>query len=355
VKPQTLTILFAGAEKPDDAKGALYFLERAFPKTRTQNVQILARPADQPIAAWELSSAQLLVLGSGASGPVLESARAFAESGRIVLVPLASAEGAAAIAHLLNVPSLSAIEAPVKDYAILSQIDFRHPIFAPFADPRFSDFSKIHFWHYRRVGFAELTDATVLARFDSGDPALVRMPLGKGSVLVLTSSWRPADSQLALSSKFVPILQALLDQSGGQPAPRAQYFVGDEIPIPTGQPKYTLRRPDGTSAEVAPGARFAGTDQPGFYTLTPGPIVIPVNLDPAEGRTATLRDEQLSTLGLPLKRAAGKTAEATEQARQHAAAEDESRQKLWHWLLLAALVFLLGETALAARREPVHT
>jgi hypothetical protein len=354
-KPQTLTILFAGGDKPDDAKRALYFLQRAFPKTRSQQVQITPKPAGEAIPPWELTSAQLLVLGEGAGGPVIESARAFAESGKIVLVPLATPDDAQALGRLLNRPSISAAEAPVKDYAILSQIDFKHPLFAAFADPRFSDFSRIHFWHYRRIGLADVPDVKVLARFDSGDPAIVQAPLGKGAVVALTSSWRPADSQLALSSKFVPLLHALLDQSGGVIAPRAQYSVGDEIPIPTGQPAYRMQKPDGTSAEVAPGAKFTGTDQPGFYTLTPGSQIIPVNLDPAEGRTTALGDEQLTALGVPLRKATPTVTDTAEQARLRVAAEDESRQKLWHWLLLGAIVFLLGETALAGRREPVHT
>jgi hypothetical protein len=36
------------------------------------------------------------------------------------------------------------------DYALFGEVDFTHPIFAPFADPRFSDFSRIHFWKHRR-------------------------------------------------------------------------------------------------------------------------------------------------------------------------------------------------------------
>ncbi len=317
-------------------------------------MQILARPAEKPLPAWELTSAQLLVLGEGITEPVIESARQFAQSGRIVLAPLATAESAQPIARLLNLSTLPASEAPVKDYAILAQIDFRHPLFAPFADPRFSDFSKIHFWKYRRVGFSGLPEAQVLARFDSGDPAIVQAPLGKGSVVMMMSSWRPADSQLALSSKFVPLLHALLDQSGGQPATRAQYFVGDEIPLPSTQAAYQIKKPDGSTVDAQPGARFAATDQPGFYTVTPGPQIVPVNLDPAESRTAPLRDDQLTALGLPLRQNAAAETDPAAQAIRREAAEDESRQKLWHWLLLAAVLLLFGETALAARRQTVH-
>jgi hypothetical protein len=69
---------------------------------------------------------------------------------------------------------------------MLAEIDFRHPVFAPFVDPRFSDFTKIHFWKHRRLDPAGLPDARVLAKFESGDPALLEIPVGKGRDLVLT-------------------------------------------------------------------------------------------------------------------------------------------------------------------------
>ena len=107
----------------------------------------------------------------------------------------------------------------------------RHPLFAPFADSRFSDFTKIHFWNYRKMDFSALTNAQTLARFDNGDPAIVSIPAGKGRVFVFTSGWHPADSQLALSSKFVPLLYSIMELSGAAPPPPAQHFVGATLPI----------------------------------------------------------------------------------------------------------------------------
>ncbi len=56
------------------------------------------------------------------------------------------------LAALTGWPDIQIAEAS-GDYALLGQIDFTHPLFAPFADPRFSDFSHIHFWKHRRVTF----------------------------------------------------------------------------------------------------------------------------------------------------------------------------------------------------------
>src|SRR5207244_12535632 len=54
---------------------------------------------------------------------------------------------------------------------------------APFADPRFSDFTKIHFWKYRRADATAIPNARVVAKFDTGDPALLEIRIGTGRML----------------------------------------------------------------------------------------------------------------------------------------------------------------------------
>src|SRR5439155_23031817 len=68
-------------------------------------------------------------------------------------------------------------------------------------------------------------------QFDGGDPAILEVPVGKGRVIVLASGWRTEDSQLALSTKFVPLLYSLLDQSGAATPSPGQYYVGDVVPL----------------------------------------------------------------------------------------------------------------------------
>src|SRR5260221_12580748 len=117
------------------------------------------------------------------------------------------------------------------NYAMLAEIDFRHPLFAPFADPRFSDFTKIHFWKYRRLDTGVIPSPRVLAKFDSGDPALIEVRLGKGRIFILASGWQPDDSQLAVSTKFVPLLYSILQESGATAPAPLQYMVGDSVPL----------------------------------------------------------------------------------------------------------------------------
>jgi hypothetical protein len=352
-QPRRMPVMFLGADADDDTRGSLFYLRCAFPQTAQQVVEITARHANDPAATFEFQKAQLIVIGDGATDTQVAAARQFARDGKLVLVPFTSAKSAAALGRLLEIPDLTADEATVREYALLAQIDFQSPLFAPFADPRFSDFTKIHFWHHRRIDPAALPGTRVLASFESRDPAILRVPLGKGGVMVLTSSWRPVDSQLALSSKFVPMLHALLDESAGLPPARAQYFVGDEIALPPGTQPFTMRKPDGTEASVAAGGKFTVTDQPGIYFANPGELRFVVNLNPEESRTSPLAPDTLAALALPMEQKI--VATATVAAGIHAAAtEAEQKQKLWRWLVIAAVIFLLVETGIAAKLSATH-
>jgi len=343
-----LPLLFVGPDADEDTKGSLYYLRRAFPKTARQNVEITAHRTEQAVPAFQLQQAQLLVLGDTVADAPLASARQFARDGKIVVVPLTSA-ASTSLARLLEAPSLPITEVTPKDYALLAQIDFQHPFFAAFADPRFSDFTKIHWWKHRRVDVSGLSGAQVVVRFDDGDPAVVQVPLGKGSVVILTSSWRPLDSQLALSSKFVPLLHALLEQSSSLPAQKAQYFIGEEVPLPGGPQPLKIRKPDGSEIAAPAGSKFAGTDQPGIYAITPGTQRFVVNLAPDESRLTALTPERFTSLGVPLLTGHETPAELIRREGQAQATEIESQQKLWRWLLVAALGLLLLETLFAGK------
>ncbi len=348
-QPRRVPVLFFGMEPADEPRAPLYYLHRAFQKTPQEIVEITQKAADAALSTFELMNARLVVLSEGSTKAQRKAARQFASEGRLVLFPLATSAGAAALGDLLDLPDIRTAEADVKDYALLAQIDFQSATFAPFADPRFSDFTKIHFWHHRRLDAATIPGARVLASFDDRDPAVLHIPIGKGGVIVFTSDWSPRDSQLALSSKFVPLLHAILDESAGLPPARAQYFVGDEIPLPPGAQPFTMRKPDGSETQVPAGGKFSGTDQLGIYVANPGNQQFVVNLDPEESRTSPLARDRLAALGLPMEPSAAAQSAKAEAALHTAASEAEQKQKLWRWLVVAALIILLAETAVAAR------
>ena len=367
VAPETqrFSVLYCGSGSEKDPSQPLYFLRRAFQETRRQAVQVVIRqpgpeaarnPALPALSAADLEAPTLLVVTDPLPEPLAAALRSQVAEGKTALFVLKSGAPAKTLATVLGREGLALEEAVLTNYAILAEIDFRHPLFAPFADPRFNDFSRIHFWRYRRLDAATIPSARPLAKFDSGDAALLQVPVGRGRVLILTSGWQPEDSQLALSTKFVPLLYAMLEQSGA-PAPLpAQYYVGDVIPLPRAGPgdqsRAVVRAPDGSTLELSPGeTNFSRALTPGIYSIGPGPAPrrFAVNLDAAESRTAPLPADELERLGVPLARQESAVArEALRQVRLQDA-ELENRQRLWRLCLIAALGVLLVETWVAAK------
>jgi hypothetical protein len=194
---------------------------------------------------------------------------------------------------------------------LLGNIDFTHPLFQPFADPKYNDFTRIRF---QRVSKADLPpNARILAKFDNGLPALWELPEQK--LTVLMSSWASTHSQLALSSKFPALLGSLLANT-----PAAQAI-----------PQQVL----GTAPGFTDVKHLGQTFQ------------VPVNLDPNESRTTPLALEDFERYGLPLKPT---TLPSTAKSGLAGASEVEGRQKLWKWLMLACLGVLLVESLVLQKR-----
>jgi hypothetical protein len=344
-------VLFLGDDAENDPARMLYYVKRAFQQTRRQVVGVVARSAKFPLAATDTAGVTFVIVAGSLPRAQLEIVKKMLQEGTTVLVVLGDAPEVEVLSELAGT-NISSSEAPASGYAMFGQIDFEDPLFAPFADPRFSDFTKIHFWKHRRLDTGQLPGARIMARFDNGDAALVGILAGKGRLLVLTSGWQPSDSQLALSSKFVPLLYSMLELSGGVRSQLAQYHVGDEVNLTSlkSAPPLTVRKPDGSEVRLAVGEpRFVQTDLPGIYTVTSQqpPARFAVNLDASESRTAPLPVEEFMRLGVPMKTREVEVAKQAEQKRRLHNAELENEQKLWRWLIVASLVVLLMETCLA--------
>ena len=275
-RQEELTVAYFGADKADDSTGLRYYLERALGESPRRKVRVETIPAEQPLQS-ELTQAMRLAV---VAGPLREeradALHKYVANGGTLLVTLLDSD-ASTLRRLADLPELGIAEASGKDFSLFGEISFGHPLFAPFADPRFGDFTKIHFWKHRRVTLPDAAKVNVLARFDNGDLAIIERTIGTGSLMVMTSSWRPADSQLATSSKFVPLMLSLLDR-GQRENERMQFTVGDKM--------------DGQE----PSAGRA--DQPGIVDVVGRKVA--VNLAADESRTSPLAVEELEQRGARL-------------------------------------------------------
>ena len=338
-EPERVQVAFVGAGAENDPEDLLYYLKRAFQETRRRTVSIAPSAAVTPGARFVIASGKLAESQS-------DSLRKHLEQGGSALFVMKDVASAQAVEQLAKANG-AVSEATVREYAMLEQIDFAHPIFAPFSEPRFSDFTKIHFWKHRRVETNGLLQARVIARFDDGSPALLETDIGKGKLLILTN-WLSAGCQLALSSKFVPLLYSMLEYAGCFKEHVSLLVAGNELPLRDAA--ISLQRPDGSAVQPASGRWIL--DAPGLFKASEasGSYNLAVNLDPAESKTAPLDVSELQKLGVPIHAPAARSAAAVEKERKWThAAELESRQKLWRWLIIAALAFVLVEIWFAAR------
>ena len=388
-QPQVLYVAYLGDEDPDDPEQMQFYLSRAMVESPMRTIRI-NKPTDfdelkfrRSVVADPLPTSQskeagavspksqlttLLVVTSAVNEDRAGQIENYLASGGTVFFVLKDNETIQSTARWTNARAIANTTAESNEplarpdsvnhqpYAMLSDIDFRHPLFSPFDSQRYNDFTTIRFWNHRSVELMEPMEGAagvvVVARFDDSSPALWEChPATGGRVLVLASGWHPRDSQLALSTKFVPLVQAILDVALDTAPLKQSLSVNQAIEFMAADDTRIMIKPDLEEMEVKAGAtRFEQTDLPGIYRLVKGEtdLTFAVNLDRAESETEPLPLEQLEMFALKIGRQSTSVAELA-QLREKRDRELENQQKLWKWLILAAVTILVFETWLAGR------
>jgi hypothetical protein len=348
------TVLYIGTDRADDSTGLLYYLERVFVDNPRRTIRIFAQLPTKAVQLEQPSSVPLVIVAAEAGGSNARVLEQYVRGGGTLLYVATAPGRSETLASLAGAEPWDLAESRSND-VMLSAIKFDHPLFAPMAGAQFNDFTKIHFWKHRVVKPESLGDANVLARFEAGDAAIIEKTKGKGRLVVFASGWQPVDSQLARSSKFVPLMTGLLEGRTPPTLGGANHVIFDRVPMPAIEAAakgLTVHKPDGAIAAIPrDNAFFSDTGEPGVYTVdTPdGSRSFAINLDPLESKTATLEDVTLEKWGCRLASHSPKPLNHAE-LRQMYNMELENRQKLWRWLILAAIGVLVVETWLAGRR-----
>jgi hypothetical protein len=379
-RPDSLRVLYLGDDQVDDPEGMHYFLNAALaqlPRTHVDLQPLTAAALDAEDASRRPRLAVVTNFSDAApwaalldyvakGGTVLFVAAEPAESPRLSqFEPLSSVvveaepgppEGTSTEANGHDL--IRTTDRATRQFALWEEIDFTHPVFAELNSPTYGDFTQIHFWKRTRFRLTNRPEARILARFDDGSPAFWEQAYQSGSIFVLASGWRPEDSQLALSSKFVPLLTGLLEHAGGGRRGQLGLTIGQRLTLPAAQTRSAsqLKLPNGRLLELAADVtQFQATDQPGIYEWVnlESSARWAVNLTAAESDTAPLDLQRLEAFGVKLGDQPTAT-EEWERQRQLRDTELESRQQLWRWLLVVTLVLIAGETWLASRQSQVR-
>lgn len=346
-QPRAVRIHFLGDEATrDEAAAPLYYLTRALQPTAALAPVLTAGkvlPAQKP---------DLLVI-SGTTPPVGEHAglREFVSAGGFLVEVATSTADAALLQTLTGIPGISVKDGDAnEDYRMLADVKTEHPLLRPFGDPKLRDFTKLRFWKQRRI---EIKDGDgkieTIASFDNGQPAILSARIGKGTLIVLASGWHPSDSQLALSTKFVPLLYGWLAAAGFSHDPAATLLVGEELPLDAAS-AHTVTEPDGKTHSLKAGEGFTAT-QIGLHQVQGASHtqVFAVNLPPDEGRVLPLAPQKLAEYGIKLSSEAEGAADGKTSDERLTATDAEQRQQSWWYILLMLLAVLLLETWFAGR------
>ena len=196
----------------------------------------------------------------------------------------------------------------------LAPTDVRHPVFQPFAGSA----ATLGFVTFQTAVRIAGSACQTLARFTTGEPALLECPSGDGRALVFASDLNNRWNDFPLHATFVPFLHEVVRYLASTRAHASEYFVGA---APAG-----VRRTPGLATIDAAGVQRR----------------IAINVDPREADPARISVEDFQSAVTRLKSEGG--VEARVEARQQ-----EDRQHLWQYALALMAVLLAVEGLLAAR------
>src|SRR5262249_11314441 len=91
--------------------------------------------------------------------------------------------------------------------------DEGHAIFEPLSDPQHGDLRRLRFAAYTRI--VPSADAAVVARFNTGDPALLETKQGMSRVLWVTTWCGGEWSDWGVSRLFLPLVHQMLGYEVG--------------------------------------------------------------------------------------------------------------------------------------------
>ena len=284
--------------------------------------------------------------------------RRYAENGGSVIVSFGDAVDLPAFSQRLRelgVGTASGIVTPrllQGTEAIIGEVDLRHPIFSVFAGAGAGAILRPTFLRY--VDVQPDSAATVLGRYDTGDPFLIERRLGPGRVLLYTSTFNTDWTDFPIDESYIPFVYQLAAYATRRSETQRQFQVGEVVAV--------VGRPGETVDVRAPGNRlfklaisesgtgfFRETEMPGQYVAATGgaPFYFSVNVDPAESELDVRDVNEAYAAVVPPSDSARTSAQAGGSAD---VTDEEAQQKLWRYFILLVIALFVLETILANRR-----
>jgi aerotolerance regulator-like protein/VWA domain-containing protein len=200
----------------------------------------------------------------------------------------------------------------------LAPADVRHPIFRPFA----ANTATLGLVRFHNVARVDGTGCQTVARFTTGDVAVIDCPAGEGRGVVIASDLDNRWNDFPLHATFLPFLHEVVRYLGSARAHASDVLIAD---VPSG----VTRQPGIVS--VADSRRAGAASR-----------TIAINVDARESDPARLTMEEFQSAVTPMKDTAISKARA--EARQQ-----EDHQHLWQYAMAFMVLTLMIEGYIAAK------
>ena len=241
-----------------------------------------------------------------------------------------------------------------KPFTSITQVNWEHPIFWIFQDVHKAAIASTQFYSYWRL--TAKPDATILARFNEGDPALVEQTLGEGRVLVFASSLDPVWTDFPLRSAYVPFWYRMAQYAGRWQSTPAALQINQVLSVDSSSDSsgtsgtWTLIDPRGQRVlglnEQKPG--FIQLKMPGHYEVRSNKKTdwVAVNTPPHESDLSAVAIEEFQAVFVPLE------ARVEEVGFEQSVQEKDRQQSLWWLFLLLGAAIFMAEWLVANRTRP---
>ncbi len=361
-------VAVGNANSGRDGQTSTYFLARALNVSSLSRYRLTTTSA-QAIEGTSSIPARIVIWnnGAGASAAVQRRLQDFVKSGGGLVVilddPARAAQFNLTFGSWLPVKAVeggprSSRSRPDEDYVLLTNVRTDHPIFQPFGEPHSGTFATAKFFSHVKVDAGPKGE--ILARFDNGDPALVSTTLDKGRVLVFTSSADDSLNDLPLKPVYAPLWQQMLHYLDNFQEGKRWLQVGDtiapkellvETALKEGKGNIDLNQPivvvDPLKKRVpaSSAADAVAADRAGFYEVRTASLTaaVAVNTIARESDLTHGNAEEMMAGWIP---ATNQPAPSVTDGERPSPEQQDQRQRLWVFALLAAALLLISEALL---------
>ncbi|MCM8537040.1 MAG: BatA domain-containing protein [Lentisphaeraceae bacterium] len=307
----------------------LFYLSQFFPSGNSSATLSETLTANKP---------NLIVIDKPLSVEQIKQVKDFTQAGATTIFLAKNVKRQQTLNALLK-SNISIKSGSVTDYLMLSNIDFSHWLFSPYAEARFKDFSSIHFWKYRELVLPENHDLNIIASFDNQSPAVMSKALGKGEVIVMASSWAKEDSQLAVNSKFIPFVLSLLNASSRNYEDSFNHTFSNSLSLPQGEIRDAQNEVISKIASI--GSFSLKNDEQSF--------LFSVNSPQTESSSKTFNDKDILQTGIKLvprhelekHLSLRHTNDSLEKI-----SNKSTQSNIWQYLLMAVVALIILETVI---------